>query len=125
MADPRLYMNKVNGWEKMDTAITANGSQLDPLGVKLPELRFKGQRLRLLYVEHAALAAARQATTEEMRQVIEEGEQIFRLLREGLRQHYGKRNLKLIEFGIDPLSSRPRTDTSPPLPEAPAPDPAK
>lgn len=117
MADPRLYMNKVNGWEQMGTAVTANGPQLEPLGVKLPELRSKSQQLRLLYVEHAALSAARQAITEEMRQVIEEGEQIFRLLREGLRQHYGKRNLKLIEFGIEPLSSRPRTDTSPPLPE--------
>jgi hypothetical protein len=125
MADPRLYMNKVNGWEKMDTAISANGSQLDPLGVKLPELRQKGQLLRSLYVQHAALAAARQTITEEMRQVIEEGQQIFRLLREGLRQHYGKRNLKLIEFGVDPLPGRPRTDTTPPPPEAPAPDPAK
>jgi hypothetical protein len=125
MADPRLYMNKVNGWEKMGTAMDANGSPLDPLGVKLPELRSKSQQLRLLYVEHAAVGAKRQAITEEMRQVIEEGEQIFRLLREGLRQHYGKRNLKLIEFGVEPLASRPRTDTSPPLPEAPAPDSAK
>ena len=117
MADPRLYMNKVNVWEKMDTAVTANGSPLEPLGVKLPELRSKSPRLRLLYAEHAALAASRQAITEEMRQVIEEGEQIFRLLREGVRQHYGKRNLKLIEFGVEPLASKPRTDTNPPLPE--------
>ncbi len=125
MADPRLYMNKVNGWEKMDTAITANGSPLEPLAFKLPVLRQKGQQLRSLYAEHAALAASRQAITEEMQQVIEEGEQVFRMLREGLRQHYGKRNLKLVEFGIEPLPGRPRTDTTPPPPEAPAPDPAK
>ena len=117
MADPRLYMNKVNGWEKMDAAVTANGEPLDPLAVKLPELRSKSQQLRLLYVEHAALAAKRQAITEEMGQVIEEGEQIFRLLREGVRQHYGKRNLKLIEFGVEPLAGKPRTGTPPPLPE--------
>ena len=126
MADPTLYMNKVNAWDKMDTAVTANGSPLEPLGAKLPELRTKSQQLRLLYSQHGALAAARQAITEEMRQVIEEGEQIYRLLREGLRQHYGKRNLKLVEFGIDPLPGRPRTTgTNPPLPEAPAPDSAK
>ena len=125
MADPRLYMNKVNGWEKMDTAMTANDAEVSHLGFKLPTLRDRSQRMRGLYARHAALAAERQAITEEMQQVIEEGEQLFRLLREGLRQHYGKRNLKLIEFGIEPLSSRPRTDTSPPLPEAPAPDSAK
>lgn len=117
MADVRLYMNKVNGWDKMDTAVTANGSQLDPLAVKLPELRDKGVQLRNLYAEHAALAAARQTVTEQMQQVLGEGEQIFRLLREGLRQHYGKRNPKLVEFGVDPLPSRPRTDTTPPPPE--------
>ena len=118
MADVRLYMNKVNGWDKMDVGITANGSQLEPLGVKLPELREKSERLRSLYAEHAALAAARQTVTQEMQQVLDEGEQIFRLLREGLRQHYGKRNLKLIEFGVDPLPSRPATGTTtPPPPE--------
>lgn len=117
MADPRLYMNKVNGWDKMDVAITANGSQLDPLAVKLPELREKGDRLRDLYAEHAALAAARQSITEEMRQVLDEGEQIFRLLREGVRQHYGKRNQKLVEFGVEPLPGRPATNTTPPPPE--------
>ncbi|HET9225953.1 MAG TPA: hypothetical protein VFR31_04760 [Thermoanaerobaculia bacterium] len=117
MASVRLYMNKVNGWDKMDTAVTANGSQLDPLAAKLPELRDKGNELRSLYAEHAALAAARQTVTEEMQRVLDEGEQIFRLLREGLRQHYGKRNQKLIEFGVDPLPSRPRTDTTPPPPE--------
>ena len=118
MADPRLYMNKVNGWEQMGTAVTGNGTEVPHLVFKVPELQGKGELMRGLYAEHAARAAARQAITQEMQQVIEEGDQIFRSLREALRDFYGKRNPKLVEFGIDPLPPLPRTaGTALPLPE--------
>jgi len=117
MADPRLYMNTVNGWEKMGTAVTTNEA-VSHLGFKVPELRGKGEQLRSLYAQHAARAAARQAITQEMQELIEEGDQIFRSLREALRDFYGKRNPKLVEFGIDPLPALPKaTGTALPLPE--------
>lgn len=103
MSDVRLYMNKVNGWEKMDTAMTANDTEVAHLKFKLPVLRDNSQRIRALYAQHAALAAARQAITREMTQLIDEGDQIFRMLKEALKDHYGKRNEKLVEFGVEPL----------------------
>jgi hypothetical protein len=103
MSEARLYMNKVNGWEKMDGAILANDPEVAHLVFRLPALRDKTQRMRTLYAEHAALAASRQAMTQEMQKLIEEGDQIFRMLREGLKDHYGKRNEKLVEFGVEPL----------------------
>jgi uncharacterized coiled-coil DUF342 family protein len=101
MSDVRLYMNKVNGWEKLDTAVTANG--VSHLEVNLPKLRDKSQQIRGLYAQHAVHAAARQAITQEIQTLIEEGEQIFRSVREGLKEHYGKRSEKLVEFGVEPL----------------------
>ena len=103
MADVRLYMNKVNGWEKMDTAMTGNDAEVAHLGFKLPTLRDRSQRMRSLYARHAALAAERQAITQEMQKLIDEGGQIFRMLREAVKDHYGKRNEKLVEFGVEPL----------------------
>lgn len=103
MSNVRLYMNKVNGWEKMDTAMTANDPQVGHLGFKLPTLRNNSQQMRTLYAQHAALAAARQTITQDMQRLIEEGDQIFRMLREALKDHYGKRNEKLVEFGVEPL----------------------
>ena len=103
MSNVRLYMNKVNGWEKIDTAMTANDPQVGHLGFKLPTLREKSQRMRTLYAQHAALAAARQTITQDMQRLIDEGDQIFRMLREALKDHYGKRNEKLVEFGVEPL----------------------
>ena len=82
--------------------------------------------MHILYAEHAALAATRQTITQDMQRLIEEGDQTFRMLREALKDHYGKRNPKLVEFGIDPLPTQPRaTGSTIPPPEAPAPDPAK
>lgn len=103
MSDVRLYMNKVNGWEKMDTAMTANDAELAHLGFKLPALRDKAKQMRALYAEHAALAASRQAITQQMQKLIDDGDQIFRMLRESVKDHYGKRNEKLVEFGVEPV----------------------
>ncbi|HET9225952.1 MAG TPA: hypothetical protein VFR31_04755, partial [Thermoanaerobaculia bacterium] len=103
MSEARLYMNKVNGWEKADVAITANNPELEHLSFRLPALRNKATEMRTLYAEHAALAAARQSITQQMQKLIEDGDQIFRMLREGLKDHYGKRNEKLVEFGVLPL----------------------
>lgn len=103
MSDVRLYMNKVNGWEKMDTAMTANGAEVAHLGFKQPALRDRSQRMRSMYARHAALAAERQVITQEMQKLVDEGDQIFRMLRESLKDHYGKRNEKLVEFGVEPV----------------------
>ena len=103
MSDVRLYMNKVNGWEKMDTAMTANDAEVAHLGFKLPALREMSKQMRALYAEHAALAASRQAITQQMQKLIDDGDQIFRMLREAVKDHYGKRNEKLVEFGVEPV----------------------
>jgi hypothetical protein len=101
MADVRLYMNKVNRWENLDTAVTTN--QVPNLEGSLPKLRDKSKRMRELYAQHSAHAAARQVITQEMQQLIEEGDQVVRVVREAVKDHYGKRNEKLVEFGVQPL----------------------
>jgi hypothetical protein len=103
MSNVRLYMNKVNGWEKIDTAMTVNDPEVGHLGFKLPTLQEKSRQMHSLYARHAALAATRQTITQDMQRLIEEGDQIFRMLREALKDHYGKRNEKLVEFGVEPL----------------------
>jgi hypothetical protein len=94
-------MNKVTRWENLDTAVTTN--QVPNLEGSLPKLRDKSKRMRELYSQHSALAAARQVITQEMQQLIDEGDQVVRVVREGVKDHYGKRSEKLVEFGVQPL----------------------
>jgi hypothetical protein len=66
-------MNTVNGWDKMDVAVTANAAKVPELEVNLARLRDRSQRARALFAQQAALAAAKQEVTKELQQVIQEG----------------------------------------------------
>lgn len=124
MADERQYMNTVNGWDKVIQAILVNAGDLPQLEINIASLRAKAEQVRSLYAQHAALAAARQETTQELQQMIEEGDELVRFLKAGAKAYYGKRSEKLIEFGVQPL--RGRTRRKPPAPpETAAPEPAK
>jgi hypothetical protein len=122
MANEWLYMNTVNGWDKMDTAVTANAQKVPELEVNLAGLRERAQRARSLFAQQAALTAAKQEVTKELQQVIQEGNQILRFLREGLKAYLGKSNEKLIEFGVQLFRGITRKPApKPPLPETSAP----
>lgn len=132
MAETRLYMNTVNGWDKMDTAVTANNQQVSHLEVILPKLRDRSQRARSLYAQYAAMMAAKQEVWKELQQVLEEGASVMRFLKEGVKDHYGKDNEKLVEFGVQPFrgikrkrSEKPPATETPAASPAPTPDPAK
>ncbi len=126
MAQEWQYMNTVNGWDKLDVAVTANGEQLQELEVNLGGLRTRAQRARQLFAQQAALTAAKQEVTKELQQVISEGNALARFIREGLRAYLGKGSEKLIEFGVLPFRGKTRKSTPPPpLPETSAPDSVK
>lgn len=129
MAEERLYMNAVNGWDQMATAVTANNEQVEHLEVSLPKLRERSQRARSLYAQYAAMKAAKQEVWKELQQVLEEGDAVMRYLKEGVRAHYGKRSEKLVEFGMQPFRGIKRKSakdsTVPDISPALAPDSAK
>jgi len=132
MAEDRLYMNTVNGWEKMDVAVTANNQQVAHLEINLPGLRERSQRARSLYAQHAAMTAAKQEIWKELQQVLREGDAVMKFLKEGVKAHYGKDNEKLVEFGLQPFRGvkRKRAEKRPVIEKpaaapVPTPDPAK
>ena len=122
MANEWLYMNTVNGWDKMDVAVTANADKVPELEVNLGGLRTRSQRARQLFAQQAALMAAKQEVTKELQQVIQEGNALMKFLREGLKAYLGKDNEKLTEFGVQPFRGIVRrVAEKPPLPETVAP----
>ena len=128
MADERLYMNTVNGWDKMDTAVTANREQLPQLEINLPGLRERSQRARSLYAQYAAMLASKQEIWKELQQVLRDGNAVMKFLKEGVKAHYGKDHEKLVEFGVQPFRGlkRKRAEKPPVIePPAPTPDSAK
>jgi len=71
------------------------------------------ERLQALYTEQAALTAAKQTATREIRTLLEEGRSTANFLRLGLQTHYGKTSEQLVEFGIQPFRRRSRRKKQP------------
>jgi hypothetical protein len=118
MANEWLYMNTVNGWDRVDAAVTARGSEVPQLEVNLPALRQNSQRARALFAQQAAQTAAKQEVTRELNEVILEGNALVDFIKTGARAHYGKDSEELIAFGINPFRGKSRKAApKPPAPE--------
>jgi len=86
----------------------------------IPELEQHRARLQEMYEqarrldqERAAHAAAKQAATRELNEILENGQKIVTLMRIWLREHHGNRSEKLVEFDVKPFRGRPRKKTPP------------
>jgi hypothetical protein len=125
MARVPLYMNEVNGWEKVNTSVSANPADLGHLLDHNGQLGTKATRMRALSAEQAMLTARKQVITAEMQTLRREGQTLLDYIQTGVRQHYGLGNEKLVEFGLQPTRSKaraPKTEPPPPVPEKTAPD---
>ncbi len=83
--------------------------------------------MKSLTAQQASLAAAKQDTTKHLTELNVEAQKLLTFVDVGVRQHYGNRSEKLVEFGQQPFRSQPRiklVEVSA-KPEAPSPAPAE
>jgi hypothetical protein len=90
----------------LDAALEANAGELEHLEGARQALRALIAELRALSAEQSLHTANRQQTTKRLQGAMNEGKKLVTFLRAGLKQHYGNRNEKLVEFGIRPFRSR-------------------
>jgi len=95
-------------WERRDAALSANATELPHLETK--QLRLKELRVLAadLTTEQAALTARKQEVSKRLAEVMKEGNTLVAFLDAGVKQHYGNRAEKLVEFGLQPFRSQPR-----------------
>lgn len=121
----RLYMHRVNGWEQTTSAVESNSPDMSHMAVPNLKLQDLAIDVKELNMELVTLEARRAEVVKSLRRMLQEGDTLMDLLRTAARQVYGYSSPKLIEFGIQPLRSRPRETekpTEPPLPETTAPE---
>ena len=121
MAHVPLYMNDVNGWEKMHVAVNANPKDLSHLLDHNGQLGGKAVRIRALSAEQALLTARKQVITAEIQTLLREGNTLLDYVQTGVRQHYGLNSEKLVEFGLQPIRTKARTPKTEPAPTEPEP----
>jgi hypothetical protein len=71
----------------------------------------------------AAMVASKQEATKSLRELLVEGRKLATFLRGGVKQRYGDRAEKLLEFGLEPLRPKTKAAAEPKPPVTPPPTP--
>ena len=109
--------------QRFKESLLANVADLEPY----EDTRLKFESLvtsaQGLTQQQAALTAAKQDSSKQLQDTLNEAMRVATVLRFAIRELYGKDAEKLVEFGVKPFRGRPRKKKEPetPLPEAPAP----
>jgi hypothetical protein len=112
-------------WKQIMMAFDDNPSDLQHLQARKDRLQALITLAEDISQRQAAFTASRQDASRQLEAALNEGRPLATFLRSGVKDRYGNRSEKLVEFGMRPFRSRhrPAVTEPPPGPEAPALDP--
>jgi hypothetical protein len=113
-------------WERLLVALLANIAELPHLEVPRGKLQALLDEVRALVSQQDVHAASKQLVSQRLKVALADGKKLATFLRTGVKEHFGNRNEKLVEFGVQPFRRKkteaalkpPPTD---PVPVAPKP----
>ncbi|HYO14264.1 MAG TPA: hypothetical protein VE685_13795 [Thermoanaerobaculia bacterium] len=123
-----VFSTLVTGWEQLLVALLANAQQFLHLEEQRNRLQQLLERARQLATEQDLHTAAKQEASKELEVILADGRKLATFLRNGVKERFGNRSEKLVEFGVQPFRRRRRetADTEfPETPGTPVPLPAK
>lgn len=120
MEQPTSQADHLKQWQLRLRALEANAQDLQHLEIGREKLQSVESRAQVAFQAQSAAAATKQEASKQVEGLIAEGRLIMAYLNAGLREHYGKFNEKLTEFGIAPYRGRRSKVVPPPPPETPA-----
>jgi hypothetical protein len=126
MAREPKYGTTLNGWQRLLTSMEANPQDFRPLEAYRAQLQTKLDAARQAATEQAAMAAAKQDATKRLNDLLVEGRKLVTFLRGGIKQRYGDKSEKLVEFDLTPVRPKAKSTTDatkPPTPPPPPPHP--
>ncbi len=119
---PVTRSGNLGDWQRLATALTQNEAEL-------PELSGAQGRLETLIAQvqdylqrQATHAAAKQDASQTLIDLNTECNRQCTVIRFALKQHYGPRSERLVEFGIQPFRGRLRKPGTVPEPPPPQPE---
>lgn len=102
------YGVTLNGWERLLGSMEANAGDFPQFDTYRAQLKAMLDAAREAAAQQAAMAANKQEATRKLQSVLADGRKLANFLRNGVRQRYGNRSEKLVEFGLNPLRTRIR-----------------
>jgi len=116
MAKQSSYSGMLGDLSRLVAALTANAAELPHLEGVRARLEKTLAEAQEVAKQQAALAASKQEASKQLRRLIGEGNRVAALMRVGIKEHYGPREEKVAEFGLQPFRGR-KVKTSPAKPD--------
>jgi hypothetical protein len=107
MARSKSYAETVNVWDELLVALEANIADLPQLELPRQRLQVITDQIKGISAEQAVATASRQQATQRVEFLLAQGRKLATVLRSSVREHYGNRNQKIAEFGLQPLHTGP------------------
>ena len=130
MARETTYAGILGFLQRLNVTMEANKEQLPQLEPYRLKLGAIVTRALGLSQDQAALKASRQEASKQFRQLLVDGQRVADVVRTAVRDHFGPREEKIAEFGLQPFRGRkvkaatekptPNTPNPPTTPPAPA-----
>ncbi len=108
MSQETTYAGMIGEWQKLIATLEANAADLPHAEVPKSELAAMLARAQGISLEQAALTATKQEQSKQLKDVMTEGQRLANALRVLVRQRYGIRSEKLVEFNLQPFRGRKR-----------------
>ena len=117
MPKSNSFAETVSGWDELLAALEQNSDELPQLETPRQRLQAIRDQIKGFAAEQAAMTASRQIATSRVEYQLVQGRKLATVLRASVREHYGNRNQKIAEFGLQPLRTRPTRPEDNPLPQ--------
>jgi uncharacterized protein (DUF1778 family) len=106
-------------WRKVAASAAANAADLPQAAITLGSLETVITEADKIVIDQGAFQASKQMASQRLQALLDQGDKLTTVLKTIIKQHYGNGSDKLVEFGIQPLRSRPKPTVVPPAaPEA-------
>ncbi|HSS75232.1 MAG TPA: hypothetical protein VLV54_00665 [Thermoanaerobaculia bacterium] len=102
-----------SSWQFLSTSLATNAKDLPHLEGHRVELAATLAKSEDLTNQLAALTASKQDISKQLEALMVEGRKLATFLRVGVKQNYGNRAEKLVEFGLNPLRTRRKPSATP------------
>jgi hypothetical protein len=132
MPTDNSYRTAIPSWEETLAACIQHAEKLPDLTAEITALGGFLNQAKALRLQQDSATATRQVATQELRQVIKDGQEVARRIRDAAKFKIGQRSERLVQFKVKPLRPHARKAATAEKPEtvpektaAAPPDPAK
>jgi hypothetical protein len=111
----------LNGWEHLLASMEANAQDFPQLETYRAQLKTMLDNARAASAQQAAMDATKQEATKNLQAMLVQGRKLATFLRGGVKQRYGDKSEKLVEFGLAPVRPKAKATGEQKPPATPPP----